>query len=95
MEMIVEQIYSYYLKIQTIEIILTNSPSTTMNQLKMSQALLDTAETVVKIAKESGITITIFDVYHKDTIKDIAVIAGMLKTMAEKASKQIIEITNN
>jgi len=60
----------------------------------MSQAMWETATSIVSFAKAAGLEITISDVYTEENSKEIALIASFMKAMAAKSGKCTIEVTN-
>lgn len=67
--------------------------TTNTNTIKMADALLITAETVAKLAKQAGLSVHVMDLYKTLDLTDLALVAGMMINLAEKASKTKIEIT--
>lgn len=65
-----------------------------MKEVKLSDTLWVTAQACVDLAKKADIQLSITDIYSVDTLKDLAVIAGMLKTIVEKKSNKEITVIN-
>lgn len=63
--------------------------------LKLSDGLFITAEAIVNIGRKSGINLQLTEVYTKDNLESLALIAGLLRQVVEKTAKASIEVTNN
>jgi hypothetical protein len=62
-----------------------------MANVTLADAMLVAAESVVKMAKQSGLTINLVDVYQKDH-KQLALIAGFIKEYAGTVADNKIEV---
>lgn len=63
--------------------------------IKVSKAMWNAAEAVVSMGKEMGITITISDVYTKESGTSLALIAKFLIEQVKTAGKVESEIIND
>ena len=65
-----------------------------MKAVKLSEALALTASAVEVLAEEAGVELDILKLYTSESIKELAVIAGMLKNVLERVEGLKIEIVN-
>jgi len=63
-----------------------------MADIKVSNLLYDTAQAVQAIARNSGIEIKITDIYKDENLEGLALIGGLLRQQAEKASGEKIGV---
>lgn len=63
-----------------------------MATLKLADALWETAQAIRTIAAKAGMQITISQVYNDDTAQTLALISGLLRQAAERATNVKIEI---
>jgi len=65
-----------------------------MADIKISHLLYDTAQAVQAIAKDSGINLNFTDIYKEENLEGLALIGGLLRQQAEKASGEKIGVLN-
>ena len=63
--------------------------------ITVADAMLQTAEAVQDMGKKMGLKLDIFDIYNKETCKELALIANFLIQQVKKAGKCEVEITKS
>lgn len=67
----------------------------TAKSIKMSDALLSSAESIISMGRACGLEIGIFDIYNKSTAKDLALIARLMIDIISTSKGLSIEVTND
>lgn len=68
-----------------------------MHQLKLSDSLMIPADAMVEMAQKTGIKTSIIELYSAESIKDLALIASLMRQHIQKYaySKPTIEVIND